>query len=145
MGFEGGISSAYRYLVHLGMQAGQQGIKLQPRRLTAHQAAWLLTTPEKKLDGHQKRYQDILFKISPKVLEASNLVNSFVKMIQEKQSNQLSTWLENAQNSSIPKLRSFAVGISADYLAVQSALCFDWSNGHLEGQINRLKTLKRMM
>jgi len=144
-GFEGGISSAYRYLVHLGMHADQQNEKLQPKRLTASQAAWLLTTPEKKLDAHQKRYRDILFEISPKVSEAANLVNNFIKMIQEKQSNQLPTWLENARKSPIPKIRSFAVGLSADYLAVQSALCFDWSNGQLEGQVNRLKTLKRMM
>ena len=54
-------------------------------------------------------------------------------------------WIEKAQKCSASKLRSFATGLTLDYQAVQAALSFDWSNGQLEGQVNRLKTIKRMM
>jgi hypothetical protein len=56
-GFEGTISSAYRYLLHLGMKTGQPEQKLQPRRFTASQAAWIITTSDHKLDDHQKNIE----------------------------------------------------------------------------------------
>jgi|WetSurSiteA1Bulk_404760.scaffolds.fasta_scaffold09779_2 transposase len=144
-GFKGSMSSSYRYLLHLGMQAGQQEQKLQPRRLTAGQAAWLLTAPEQKLNDYQKRYREKLCSLSPVVLEAFHLANGFILMVKEQKHDQLSAWIENAQKSSVSKLRSFSTGLVSDYLAVHAALSFDWSNGQLEGQVNRLKTIKRLM
>lgn len=145
MGFEGSMSSSYRFLLHLGMRSGQQQQKLLPRRLKASQAAWILTAPEQKLDKYQKRYRDTLCDLSPMVAEASALAKWFVQMVKEQKEDQLSVWIENAQKCSASNLRSFAAGLAADFLAVQSALSFDWSNGQLEGQVNRLKTIKRMM
>ena len=45
----------------------------------------------------------------------------------------------------IPSLRRFAKRLSTDYDAVRAAVTLDWSNGPVEGQINRLKTIKRQM
>jgi transposase len=42
-------------------------------------------------------------------------------------------------------MKSFVVGIERDYEAVEAALRLPWSQGQTEGQINKLKTLKRMM
>jgi transposase len=40
---------------------------------------------------------------------------------------------------------SFAVGITKDQRAVAAALVQPWSNGQTEGQITRLKLIKRQM
>lgn len=40
---------------------------------------------------------------------------------------------------------TFAAGIRQDYAAVQAALATHWSNGQTEGQVNRLRFLKRQM
>jgi len=54
--------------------------------------------------------------------------------------------VKSRPKNSNSKLRSFTIGLAADFPAVrQAALSFDWSNGQLEGQINRLKTIKRIM
>jgi transposase len=42
-------------------------------------------------------------------------------------------------------LRRFATGLQADYAAVKASMRLPWSNGPVEGQINRLKMLKRSM
>jgi transposase len=42
-------------------------------------------------------------------------------------------------------LRGFATGIINDVAAVRAALSQPWSNGPVEGQVNRLKMLKRQM
>jgi Transposase len=55
----------------------------------------------------------------------------------------LHRWLQEAQASGIAELRSFAAGIYRDYDAVRAALWTEYSNGQTEGQVNRLKLLKR--
>ena len=65
-------------------------------------------------------------------------------MEKEWKADQLPVWIEQTQNSSIPKLESFASGL-ADFLAVLAALTHELSNARLESQINQLKTIKRVM
>ena len=50
-----------------------------------------------------------------------------------------------ATASAIPQRRGFATGLLRDWAAVQAALSSPWSNGQAEGQVNRLKMLKRQM
>jgi transposase len=57
----------------------------------------------------------------------------------------LDGWLQEASNSVSPELCGFGEGLRGDYDAVRAALCERWSNGQVEGQINRLKLLKRQM
>lgn len=57
----------------------------------------------------------------------------------------LDRWLKQAKNSAIKAFQSFAEGIKEDYEAVQAGLILEVSNGQVEGQINRLKMLKRQM
>lgn len=45
----------------------------------------------------------------------------------------------------VAELRRFAQGLLPDIEAVRAGLTLEWSNGQTEGQINRLKTLKRQM
>ena len=64
-------------------------------------------------------------------------------MIRERQSAQWSEWLTEAANPAAPvDIRRFANSLKADEAAVKAALSLLWSNGQLDGQINRLKTAK---
>ena len=54
-------------------------------------------------------------------------------------------WLARTDASRLPEVRSFAAGIRRDRGAVEAALTSPWSNGQTEGQVNRLKALKRQM
>ena len=55
----------------------------------------------------------------------------------------LDEWLREAANSGIHGMRRFAATLRRDLAAVRNAISAPWSNGQTEGQINRLKTLKR--
>lgn len=61
------------------------------------------------------------------------------------QPGQFDDWLVRVSQSASPALRRFAKGLHDDYAAVQAGLTLPWSNGPVEGQINRLKMLKRSM
>ena len=55
-------------------------------------------------------------------------------------------WKTKASDPAVPtELRSFALSLEADEKAVRAALATEWSNGQVEGQVNRLKTIKRQM
>src|SRR5262249_10943994 len=55
------------------------------------------------------------------------------------------TWLEAAERSDLPELRGVAAGLRRAWAAVAAGLDLPWSSGQTEGQVNRLKLLKRQM
>ena len=74
---------------------------------------------------------------------ACKLAQSFALMVREKKVSALEPWLQEASRSGIAELRPFATGIKRDQAAVQAALTSSWSQGQVEGQVHRLKLLKR--
>jgi transposase len=81
----------------------------------------------------------------PDIATALTLAQEFVKMLRERNVDALPTWLAEAQASSIRELHQFAMGIERDRAAVEAALCREERNGQVEGQITKLKLIKRAM
>lgn len=78
----------------------------------------------------------------PTLAAARMLIDRFTDMVRNAREAELPGWLDAAKDSLIA---SFARGLQSDYTAVAASLREPWSNGQTEGQINRLKTLKRQM
>ncbi|WP_279596808.1 ISL3 family transposase [Methylobacterium sp. J-001] len=78
----------------------------------------------------------------PRLDEARTLLSRFQAMIRARGRPDLDTWIEAAARS---LLASFAGGLLKDKAAVAAALTQPWSNGQTEGQITRLKLVKRQM
>jgi transposase len=69
----------------------------------------------------------------------------FFGMVNGRCADALDGWLDRASQSGIAEMKSFTRGLLLDKAAVTAALTYDWSNGQTEGQVNRLKTIKRSM
>ncbi len=54
-------------------------------------------------------------------------------------------WLTDARDCSVRAVVTFAAGLEHDGVAIRGALTLPWSNGQTEGQVNKLKLLKRSM
>ncbi len=65
--------------------------------------------------------------------------------VRRKQPERLEEWCKSAESSQIKALESFATSLKEDWAAVKNGVTLSWSNGQVEGQINRLKMLKRQM
>lgn len=78
----------------------------------------------------------------PALAVARALTDRFVEMVRNARNDAFAGWLDEAEGSMIAP---FARGLRSDYAAVAAALREPWSNGQTEGQINRLKNLKRQM
>lgn len=66
-----------------------------------------------------------------------------MRIVRERHIDALESWLCRADASGLAELRSFAAGIRRDQAAVSAALSLPFSNAQVEGQINRLKYIKR--
>jgi transposase len=78
----------------------------------------------------------------PLLGEAREIIAIFQAMIRKKSLAEFEPWLERARSS---LLTSFANGIAKDQAAVRAAIVSPWSNGQTEGQITKLKLVKRQM
>jgi transposase len=79
------------------------------------------------------------------VAEALQRAEEFVTMVRERSGAALADWLGRAAEAAAPELRGFVGGIRQDEAAVQAGLSEAWSNGPVEGHVNRLKVIKRTM
>jgi transposase len=78
----------------------------------------------------------------PALAVARDLTERFHCMLRTRDAGALPHWLAETGSS---LLASFGKGIAADLAAVTAALTEPWSNGQTEGQITKLKLVKRQM
>jgi transposase len=83
--------------------------------------------------------------LGAEVREAVGLVEEFAALVRKQGGTTLQDWQEKALGGASVEMRRFAEGLKRDQAAVQAALDEPWSNGPVEGHINRLKTIKRQM
>ena len=77
------------------------------------------------------------------ISQVRDLCLGFKVMMKDKKPEDLAQWCQEASAS--VGLSNFEKGLRQDYAAAQQAIGSVWSNGQTEGQVNRLKTLKRQM
>ncbi len=106
---------------------------------------WLLWKAQEALSEREGTYVAALKQRCPPIAEAQRLLTTSRAILTPHCPEQLAPWLEPCAQCGISELVGFARGLRADEAAVQAALRSDWSQGPIEGQVNRLKLLKRQM
>jgi transposase len=66
-------------------------------------------------------------------------------MMPQRQGERLDAWLSQVQESGLPELQRFAQGVEQDKAPVQAGLTLAINNGQVEGQVTKIKLIKRMM
>ncbi len=82
---------------------------------------------------------------SPTLNPTYRLVQEFLHMVRHREGERLDTWLTQIAQSELPELQSFAHGVEQDKAAVQAGLTLPINNGQVEGQVTKIKLIKRMM
>jgi transposase len=113
--------------------------------LTPRRATWLVLRRETQRTEAETQQLDQLQAQQPEVGEAITLAQDFAQLVRQRQPDALDPWLQRATTSTQEALRRFAPGLQDDYAAVKAGVTLPWSNGPVEGHINRLKMLKRQM
>ncbi len=113
---------------------------------SAKAIAWWLLKPLTGRTPEQQRLVELFRATCPAVERAASLSDEFTRVVRERLAGALEPWIEEALAPESPiDLRRFAKGLRDDLAAVTAALTMSWSNGQTEGQVNRLKLIKRQM
>ncbi len=159
-GYKGSSKAMYNYLATLRAPQSnssksspwksqeRKSVPLSPAPLenfSARRATWLFVRQSDELDETQQKELALIRQASPSAEAAYRLVQAFMQMIREHTGHQLETWLSSVEESTLSEFKSFAKGIQQDKAAVLAGLTLPWSNGPLEGHVNRLKLIKRSM
>ncbi|WP_376100882.1 ISL3 family transposase (plasmid) [Roseomonas sp. CCTCC AB2023176] len=115
------------------------------RRLSPQVAAALCLKPRPQLNARQAAAVDALKHSVPDFTALRRMAMRFRGVLRGHDVGQLDCWLRDAHESGIYAMRRFARTLQGDIDAVRNAVTQPWSNGTTEGQISRLKTLKRSM
>jgi hypothetical protein len=108
-------------------------------------AAALCIKPRGLLTKPQAAKVDAFKTMSSAFVTMRALAMHFRGILRGNDAAKLDAWLHDADRSGLYGLRRFARSLRHDLAAVRNAITETWSNGQKEGQINRLKTLKRAM
>ena len=147
MGYPGKRKQVARLVAYLRKQtkAGVTDFSAQPQRLTPRAAVSLLMRRPENLTLQQKQALMQLRHIHPEVEALLPLVEDFLQMLRTLHGQQLENWMPRVQQSSSREMQNFVEKLRQDRDAVQAGLTLKWSNGVVEGHVNRLKCLKRAM
>jgi transposase len=108
-------------------------------------AAALCIKPRGLLTNEQAAKVDALKSQSQDFAVMRQLAMRFRGLLRSKKAGKLGIWLKDAHHSGLYAMQRFARTLRRDIEAVKDAITDCWNNGQAEGQINRLKTLKRAM
>jgi transposase len=130
---------------------GRPGPRVGPRRPPAAPAIpsarelsfAFLRRPEKRKAEEQVRL-DWLRECEATLGEGLDRAAEFVAMVRQR-SGSLAAWLRKVETTACAEVRNFAAGLRSDEAAVTAGLQEHWSTGPVEGQVNRLKLIKRSM
>lgn len=117
-------------------------------RHESQEAARLLMLEAKDPDALNPEQSEWLEQLRERCLElavAQDLAGRFARIMCQGEENLLARWLREAEKSNLSEICTFARGVRQDEAAVKAAISLPWSNGQVEGHVNRLKLLKRQM
>lgn len=101
----------------------------------------LLNQSEEDWSADEKTFLTHLLGQNELIRQVHELSEQFRQLMKEKLAEALVRWCEDAEK--VSAYTGFVRGLRQDYAAVEQAFMSEWSNGQTEGQVNRLKMIKR--
>jgi transposase len=112
---------------------------------SAKQAVWLFIRSFDDLKEKEREELLAIRQASTMAETIYQLVQEFLRIVHELQGSQLDAWIAKVTASQIKDLQRFAKGLEREKAAVLTGLSLSYNNGQTEGQVTRIKLIKRMM
>ena len=148
-GYTGQERQVHRFLlplrknVRIIQKAESAHIPLQD--FSAHDAVWLFARDPTDLDEKEQATLATICQASETACKTYQLVQEFRHLLHHREGEKLDQWLAKVTASQIRELQSFVLGVERDKAAVVAGLTLPQNNGLVEGKVNKLKLIKRMM
>jgi transposase len=144
-GYKGSYGSVYHWLTVCSGSTRQPHAGRSKPKVRRRDWQKYLNQPPTVLTGEEQTLVEQVCAHRPEVGTVYTLVQQFGRLIREQRRDELDPWLAAVLKSGVEELVRFARGIQTDYAGVAAALEHSFSNGPVEGHVNRLKAIKRQM
>jgi transposase len=150
-GCQASSSSVRRFVRRRLAAVGQQRERVNaaqpppPKPPSAKTLSFVLLRRPEDREAEEQNQLAALLRVDGAMTAALDLAATFVAMARKEVSQPLREWLARVEQSSCPEMRRFAEGLRQDESAVSAGLTEKWSNGPVEGHVNRRKAIKRQM
>ena len=141
-GFTGTRSLVAKWIHAHGQHTPVAPPPAAPHLPAARQLAWLLCQGAEQRSPEDQTLVAQLQQHA-ELIHVQQLVQQGTAMIRQRQAADLDAWLQTCHASPSVEVQNFVDVLQRDYAAVKAALMLPWSNGPVEGHINRLKLIKR--
>jgi len=150
LGYAHSVRTVSRFITRLRQASAagwapetQTSPSTRPQGPSARVVSCTWVCPEAQRTQDAQLYVDQLTQADPVIAQAYTLSQAFLALVRERRGAALAAWMTEARASGIVALARFAQGLQEDLAAMQAGLTLPWSNGAVEGHVNRLKLLKR--
>ncbi|MZG13745.1 hypothetical protein GTY44_09595 [Streptomyces sp. SID5914] len=142
-GYSGSRKTVRRFLNTLGDPTSvRQPLPLAPAPAVADVVRWIIGLAENQIESARQQLKDICDRCEH-IATTNRLTRSFATILRRRDGHRLTDWLVEAEQSEIKDLHVFANGVRKDLAAVTAGLLVPWNSEAVEGQVNRIKMLKR--
>lgn len=138
------VSASIRCL-RKGVSLAEIPLPAPVRQLSPKQVHFLFLRNPTDLKLEERSDLEEILSRSADLASLYQLVQHFREMLHTRRDDQLNEWIEQALKSPCREIQTFALGLRKDWDAVRAAFTVEWSNGMVEGHVNRLKLIKRQM
>jgi len=141
-GYQGSDQPVRTYVAGLrtGTIEPARGAIPRPRKITK----WIML-PRGALTRHEEDELLAIRLACPDIARACDLARTFHDLLQHRRGHQLLAWVREVEREAPAPILAFAQGLCLDLDAVTAGLTLPWSSGIVEGNVNRIKTIKRQM
>ena len=144
LGYPGGELAVQRYLRRFRTGLSTRPVAAPKPPSVREVTSWMLTHPDRLPEPCAVALKTVLAR-SRALDRLAAHVRTFAGMITGLHGEQLPDWIEAVERDSFAALASFARNLRRDYRAVHNGLTLPHSSGPVEGNINRIKIIKRQM
>jgi transposase len=113
-------------------------------RVSVQKEIWLLARPYENFKDDEKRDLQEVCEVCSELAALHTLAQSFGQIVRKREGHRLQDWMKQVEASSFRDVKRFAAGLQRDKEEVLAGLTLVYSNGQVEGFVNKLKLIKRM-
>lgn len=141
-GYRGSVLPVRRYLAGLrtGTAEPVRADVPSPRKITS----WIMRPRDKLTTSEEEKLLTVRLACAD-ITRACDLARAFHDLVSHRRGELLLGWIREAERDAPAPVRSFAGFLRQDLDAVTAGLTLPWSSGIVEGNVNRVKTIKRAM
>jgi predicted transcriptional regulator len=138
------VSARYFNRIAVNKKTLRNSIRKESVRITRSEILKYLTTIHKKKSKKIRQHWPLLKKEYPILQELEKAYRYFHNCLKEKTATQIDSYIAEYSDSEIPKIKTFAKGISRDLVAIKEGIKTGITSGFVEGGNNKIKLIKRL-